>query len=61
MTEHQHHWVLGAVDTEVGGQAARQVTVQCTGCDESITRLTARTDAELQAELDVANAEAAGA
>jgi hypothetical protein len=53
---HEHHWELAEVDPTPGGANARMVTLRCTGCDETMRRLTARTDAEIRAELDAQNA-----
>jgi len=58
MTDHKHQWAITGVDDAAGSRGARKVTVACTleGCAQSVTRITARTDVELQAELDEANA-----
>lgn len=51
MDEHNHQWQVADVDDTAGGAAARMVTFTCTGCDEQLKRLTAKTDAEIAAEL----------
>lgn len=53
--EHHHHWVVVSIDGNSGGKDARMVTVGCTGCSATVKKLTARSDVEIQAELDAAN------
>lgn len=53
--EHAHHWVLTNVDPTAGGKNARMITVTCNLCQETVQRLTARTDEEIAAEIEAAN------
>jgi hypothetical protein len=57
MTDHQHHWAVASIDPNAGGRKARRVRVECTApdCDEYVDKLTERTDAEIEAELQAAN------
>jgi len=47
----EHHWVIDTIDPTAGGHTARLVKFRCTDCPETLEKITARTDAEIAAEL----------
>jgi hypothetical protein len=46
-----HHFHLDTVEPIEGGQA-RKVTLTCDTCGTTFSKITAKTDAEITAELD---------
>lgn len=52
---HHHTWVIDDIDDRVGAKDAHMVTLRCTGCPETMKKLTTRTKVEIQRELEAAN------
>lgn len=47
----EHHWELENI-TPPDGSRRRVVTLKCTLCKESMSKITTRTDREINAELE---------
>jgi hypothetical protein len=46
----EHHWKVDSA-TPPDGSGRRLVTFNCENCDQALTRLTARTQKQIEAEL----------
>ena len=52
MTDCPHHFAVTSTEPAAGSSTARTITFTCEHCGATIVKVTARSDAEIQAELD---------